>query len=658
MKKFLAILLALLLNQAFLAQVVLSATYFVATNGTDTNCTTIQTITTPAQNASFALACAGARGTTEGAGDTVQFAAGSYAVSLVDNIPNGTSGNVFTLQCATNGACFLNPGSNNPAIEFGGTPSSWITIRGFVVTSGDGFQWSSASNPGHTDIIVEDNEFVGATMHSTAMGIQASGVHRLTARRNHIHGLNGDNGFSHAIYAAGRTADWVIEDNIIHDNGAYGIHVYYDSPAGEPANTGFIIRRNATYRNGTTNVNGTGIITYGGPHDVYANVVYDNLNEGIIFRAVSGTIKVYNNTAWSNVYTGISNESGSTVTCTNNLSTDNGVGQITGCTTTTTNITTGNQADLFLNAGAGDFRLASGSAAIDAGTTLGAPYNIDKAGTTRPFGANYDVGAFEAGEGSEPPTCDAVTPELVAQYGFNGNANDSSGNGFNGTVGTGGTFVAGKYGQAVSLVGTGEVTVAHDDKLWMCGGYTLGAWVNPSNTPTDFAAVISKLDGGGVGYFMYSAAHVSYCANNGPIAGYHQTNDVYDCYATAFTPSTWTHYAETWDGTTLRKYINANLVASASGNAIIDNTLASLLIGGSAFGERFQGLVDEVHIYNCALGQSSPIGACSPAGVPQTITDMMNTPVSALTSMGTYKANSSAIRKNNASVVKKYGPLQ
>jgi hypothetical protein len=44
---------------------------------------------------------------------------------------------------------------------------------------------------------------------------------------------------------------------------------------------------------------------------------------------------------------------------------------------------------------ASDFRLQPTSPAINTGATLGTPYNVDYAGTTRPFGAGYDIGALE-----------------------------------------------------------------------------------------------------------------------------------------------------------------------------------------------------------------------------------------------------------------------
>ena len=49
---------------------------------------------------------------------------------------------------------------------------------------------------------------------------------------------------------------------------------------------------------------------------------------------------------------------------------------------------------LFVNAAANDFHLQSGSPAIDAGTSIGAP-TTDFDGNTRPQGSGYDIGPYE-----------------------------------------------------------------------------------------------------------------------------------------------------------------------------------------------------------------------------------------------------------------------
>jgi Concanavalin A-like lectin/glucanases superfamily len=79
----------------------------------------------------------------------------------------------------------------------------------------------------------------------------------------------------------------------------------------------------------------------------------------------------------------------------------------------------------------------------------------------------------------------------------------------------------------------------------------------------------------------------------------------------------WSHLALTYEGATLRLYIDGDEVSSRSQNGSILKTASPLWIGGNhPYGEYFRGLIDEVEIYNRALspGQlraamATPIGA-------------------------------------------------
>ena len=51
--------------------------------------------------------------------------------------------------------------------------------------------------------------------------------------------------------------------------------------------------------------------------------------------------------------------------------------------------------DPFVDAAAGDFHLKAGTAAVDGGAPLEAPFNVDAAGAERPQGKGWDVGAYE-----------------------------------------------------------------------------------------------------------------------------------------------------------------------------------------------------------------------------------------------------------------------
>jgi Concanavalin A-like lectin/glucanases superfamily len=87
----------------------------------------------------------------------------------------------------------------------------------------------------------------------------------------------------------------------------------------------------------------------------------------------------------------------------------------------------------------------------------------------------------------------------------------------------------------------------------------------------------------------------------------------------------WSHVALTYDGRKLRLYVNGSQVSSQAITGTILRTADPLWIGGNRpYGEYFQGLIDEVRVYNRALSRlevgaemATPIGdaGTSPAGL-------------------------------------------
>jgi hypothetical protein len=78
-----------------------------------------------------------------------------------------------------------------------------------------------------------------------------------------------------------------------------------------------------------------------------------------------------------------------------------------------------------------------------------------------------------------------VPDGLVAHYEFEGNANDSSGNGLHGTVVGAPIFVAGKVGQAISLRGLNNfVEITGYKGILGSKAVTVSAWINTTSTET------------------------------------------------------------------------------------------------------------------------------------------------------------------------------
>ncbi len=79
-----------------------------------------------------------------------------------------------------------------------------------------------------------------------------------------------------------------------------------------------------------------------------------------------------------------------------------------------------------------------------------------------------------------------------------------------------------------------------------------------------------------------------------------------DARGTAAVPlNTWTHLAATYDGTTLRLFVNGTQVGTrAVAGALLTSTGALRIGGNSLWGEYFQGSLDEIRVYNRALSVS------------------------------------------------------
>ena len=66
--------------------------------------------------------------------------------------------------------------------------------------------------------------------------------------------------------------------------------------------------------------------------------------------------------------------------------------------------------------------------------------------------------------------------------------------------------------------------------------------------------------------------------------------------------NTWTHLAATYDGTVLALYVNGVQAATLVVSGPLITSTGALQIGGNAiWGEWFNGLIDEVRVYNRAL---------------------------------------------------------
>jgi hypothetical protein len=203
----------------------------------------------------------------------------------------------------------------------------------------------------------------------------------------------------------------------------------------------------------------------------------------------------------------------------------------------------------------------------------------------------------------------AQTSGLVAAYAFNEGTGttvaDISGRNNTGTLGSGVTWTAkGRFGSALVFDGSSYVTVPDDDSLDLTTGMTLAAWVYPTTTLTDWSTVLLKEQPGELVYALYAGSpdnrpSVYFNVSTRPGGQRDATGP------TALPRRAWSYLTSTYDGSTLRLYINGALVASRAVTKPITTSTDALRIGGNTiWGEYFKGRIDEVRIYDRALSQS------------------------------------------------------
>ena len=194
---------------------------------------------------------------------------------------------------------------------------------------------------------------------------------------------------------------------------------------------------------------------------------------------------------------------------------------------------------------------------------------------------------------------------LVAAYNFDAGSGavlaDVSGNGNNGTITNATWTTSGKYGDALVFNGTNAlVTIPDSTSLNLTTGMTLEAWVNPSAVSSAWTDVIYK---GNDNYWLEAT---SITASGVPAAGATLGSSDVDTPGTAaLTANTWAFLTETYNGSTLALYVNGTLVSSLAQTGNIATSTDPLQIGGdSIYGQYFQGMIDNVRIYNTALTQA------------------------------------------------------
>jgi hypothetical protein len=206
-------------------------------------------------------------------------------------------------------------------------------------------------------------------------------------------------------------------------------------------------------------------------------------------------------------------------------------------------------------------------------------------------------------------TCSPAPVGLVSWWSGDNNALDSRSHN-NGTLQNGATFSSGNIGQAVSFDGVDDrVYVPHNSSLNV-SNITAEAWVFPTAFVGE-GSIINKrtsINNAGYGLEPTAGGNLSFFIYIG--------GNLFFINSTSQLPlNTWSHVAGTFDGSTMKIFINGVQVGSLSASGSIDATTGDLVIGENIVnGTNWAGKIDEPTVYNRALSVSE-IQAIYNAGI-------------------------------------------
>ena len=221
------------------------------------------------------------------------------------------------------------------------------------------------------------------------------------------------------------------------------------------------------------------------------------------------------------------------------------------------------------------------------------------------------------------------TNGLVAYYPFNGNANDSSGNGNNGTV-NGATLTSDRFGNAKNaFVFNGKsdyIQIKNNTLPIGNSSRTISSWfyLTPTLGYNDWYAILSygnSLNNGYLNDFLIDTSHVDFNCHQ----FFSLSNNLLSI------SNNWHNITVTYDSSKLsnvRIYLDAKLLKTNINNlnAItkLNTQLTNLLIGKSnimyASYYYFNGKIDDVRIYNRTLDSSEVIAIYNEGGYSLPVT--------------------------------------
>ena len=197
------------------------------------------------------------------------------------------------------------------------------------------------------------------------------------------------------------------------------------------------------------------------------------------------------------------------------------------------------------------------------------------------------------------------TNGLVGWWPFNGNANDQSGNGNNGTV-NGASLTIDRFSNtntAYIFDGINDFIQVNNASIFnLVNGHSIAVWYKPNST--HLGVIIEKLNptngpgDGGPQLVLRSNQLVDFSIFHNNTGNFVYSN----------IPSTnqlWHHIVAAWNGNLIRLYQNGLLIDSIPLSVTLNQCIEPMMIGKRSFQSdlHFDGVIDDIGVWNRALTQ-------------------------------------------------------
>ena len=169
------------------------------------------------------------------------------------------------------------------------------------------------------------------------------------------------------------------------------------------------------------------------------------------------------------------------------------------------------------------------------------------------------------------------------------------------------------FNHALNFDGINDRVVIQDNPAFGSSvGFTAEAWINPDELSTQ--TIISQYDDNqkAFAFILLASGKIEFTiTTNG-------STDQYFESTTNISAGTWSHVALTYDGATMKAYINGIAAGTKAVGGTMHNSTANIEIGARNNAHFFNGKIDEVRIWNIALlenqinsnkGKSFPVHA-------------------------------------------------